>query len=312
MDRITSMTTFTTVIACGSFAQAAQRLNMSPAMVTNHVRALEERLGARLLNRTTRKLSLTEAGQGYYDACAQILAELDAADARVSALTAAPRGTLRVNAAAAIAPAAVPLLAAFTKAFPEITLELVVSDRMPDMVEDGFDVAIRYNPEPQSSLIVRRLGSFRVICCAAPAYLAAHGTPRVPADLAAHNCLSYMYPGYTDLTREWRFEGPGGEVTTVAVSGNLRINSPAMLRAAVLDGRGIVIAPQWVLDDVRAGQLVHLLPDYDSGDLPVVALYPHRQHLPAKVRSFIDFAVKHFAEALAQARPPEGPRRRQQ
>ncbi len=296
MDRITSMTAFTTVVASGSFAAAAQRLNMSPAMVTNHVRALEERLGARLLNRTTRKLSLTEAGKTYLDQATTILAQLEAADAGVSDMQATPRGTLHVNAATVLSAALVPVFDAFGCAFPEITLELVTTDRMPDLVEDGIDVAIRFNPSPESSFIVRHLGSFRVIMCASFAYLATRGEPREPNDLTGHNCLSYMYPGFTVLTREWRLRGPQGEVT-VPVSGNLHTNDIDLLRAAALTGRGIVRAPTHrVEDDIRAGRLIQVLPDWHSGEWPIVALYPNRQHLPARVRIFIDFAVKHFAE----------------
>src|SRR5260221_6407826 len=184
MDRITSMTTFTTVVTAGSFAAAAQRLNMSPAMVSNHVRALEERLGARLLNRTTRKLSLTEAGKAYFDQAALILAQVEAADSSIAELQSTPRGTLRVNAASILSTVVVPLFAAFGAAFPEITLDLVSTDRMPDLVEEGIDVAVRFNPEPESSLIERQLGSIRIIFCAAPAYLAKHGTPRELAALA--------------------------------------------------------------------------------------------------------------------------------
>jgi DNA-binding transcriptional LysR family regulator len=290
------MTAFTTVVASGSFAAAAQRLNMSPAMVTNHIRSLEEHLGARLLNRTTRKLSLTEAGQTYLDQAARILAEIEAADASVSEMQATPRGRLNVNAANILSAALVPLLDAFGCAYPEITLELVSSDRMPDLVEDGIDVAVRFNPPSESSLIVRQLGSFRVITCASFAYLATRGEPREPADLSAHNCLSYMYPGFTVLTREWRLKGPKGEVT-VPISGNLHTNNTELLRAAALTGRGIVRAPVYRLeDDIRAGRLVQVLPEWYSGDWPIVALYPNREHLPAKVRLFIDFAVKHFAE----------------
>ncbi len=265
-------------------------------MVTNHVRALEERLGARLLNRTTRKLSLTEAGKTYFDQAAAILAQVDAAESGVSDLQATPRGRLHVNAATVLSAALVPLFDAFGCACPEITLELVSTDRMPDLVEDGIDVAIRFNPSPESSFIVRHLGSFRVIMCASYAYLATRGEPREPDDLTGHNCLSYMYPGFTVLTREWRLKGPQGEVT-VPVSGNLHTNDIDLLRAAALTGRGIVRAPTHrVEDDIRAGRLIQVLPDWHSGEWPIVALYPNRQHLPARVRIFIDFAVKHFAE----------------
>ena len=303
MDRITSMTAFTTVVASGSFAAAAQRLNMSPAMVTNHVRALEQHLGARLLNRTTRKLSLTEAGKSYLDQATAILAQLEAADSSVSDMQATPRGTLHVNAASVLAACLVPLFDAFGCAYPEITLELMTTDRMPDLVEDGIDVAIRFNPAPESNYIVRRLGSFRLIVCASFAYLATRGEPREPADLSGHNCLSYMYPGFTVATREWRLKGPQGEVT-VPVSGNLHTNNIELLRTAALTGRGIVRSPIFrIQDDIGDGRLIRVLPEWHSGEFPIVALYPNREHLPAKVRLFIDFAVQHFAEQ--QKRAPE-------
>src|SRR5215469_1585419 len=196
MDRVTSMTAFATVVSAGSFAGAAQRLKMSPAMVTNHVRSLEERLGARLLNRTTRKLSLTEAGRSYYEQCALILAQIEAADGSVAALTSAPRGTLRVNAATVLTRNMAPLVAAYAEAYPDVTLEFSTTDRMVDVIEEGIDVAIRFNQPPDSSLIVRRLGQFSIILCASPAYLEKHGVPRKPADLSRHRCVAYSYPGF--------------------------------------------------------------------------------------------------------------------
>jgi len=304
MDRITSMTAFATVVAAGSFAGAAQRLQMSPAMVTNHVRALEERLGARLLNRTTRKVSLTEAGRDYHERCTQILAQIEAADSRVSALTSAPRGTLRVNASTVLSHGLATLVGDFGATYPEITVELIATDRMVDPVEEGFDLAIRYNEAPDSSLIVRRLGQFRVVACAAPAYLEKYGVPLRPADLTQHNCLAYMHPGFTKLTREWTLIGPEGEVT-VPISGSFHTNSLDAIRHAVVEGRGITMSQTYHLEEaMRCGQLVHVLPDYHLGEYPVYAIYPHREHMPAKLRSFIDFAVKHFAEH-AKWRLPE-------
>jgi DNA-binding transcriptional LysR family regulator len=298
MDRLTSMTAFTSVVTCGSFTAAAQRLNMSPAAISSNVRALEERLGVRLLNRTTRKVSLTEAGKAYFDETSRLLSALEEADARVAQLNAAPRGTLRITCASVLANALVPLFGAFTGTFADITLEVVSADGMPDLVDQGVDVAVWFNPAPQSSLIVRHLGAFRVIACASPGYLATHGEPHQPADLSAHNCLSYMYPGFTELTRLWRFTGARGEAA-VAISGNLHTNNAALLQAAALEGRGIVLAPGYGVEgEIRAGRLVHVLRGWDLGNFPICALYPHRQHLAAKVRSFIDFAVKHFPEHL--------------
>jgi DNA-binding transcriptional LysR family regulator len=301
MDRLTLMSTFAAVVSGGSFAVAARRLNMSPASASARVHALEERLGARLLNRSTRKLSLTEAGRLYYEQCCAILAQLEAADASISALNAVPRGTLRVNASTTLAWGIAPLIGSFMAAYPEVAVELLTSDRMADIVDEGFDVAIRLQLEElPSSLITRSLGRLRVILCASPAYLEAHGTPRQPADLTRHNCIAYMHPGYAKLTREWRLEGPDCEII-VPISGTLHTNNSEALLAAALDGRGISMAgSRGAYEALCTGRLVQVLPEYHAGELPIIALYPHRQHLSAKVRSFVDFAAEHFAESAPQ------------
>jgi DNA-binding transcriptional LysR family regulator len=296
MDRITSMTAFVAVAGAGSFTGAAQRLNLSPAAVTNHIRALEERLGARLLNRTTRKVSLTEAGRDYYERCSQILVQIDEADGRVSALNSAPRGKLRINTATVLSYGLTTLIGDFGATYPEIGVELIASDRTVDVVEEGFDLAIRYNEPPDSSLIARRLGHFRVVACAAPAYLERHGTPQRPQDLSQHNCLAYTHPGFTDLTREWKLIGSEGEVR-VPISGNLHTNSLEAIRLALLQGRGIGMSQTYFLEEaICSGALVQVLPDYHLGEFPIFALYPHRDYMPAKLRSFIDFAAQHFVD----------------
>ena len=299
MDRVTIMTSFTTVVASGSFASAAKRLNMAPASVTNHVQSLEERLSVRLLNRSTRKLSLTEAGRAYYDQCTLILAQIEAAESSVSALNSIPRGMLRINAANILSPGMAPLIGAFGAAYPEIAVELTMTDRMIDLVEEGIDVAIRCNHPPDSSLIMRRLGHVRLILCAAPAYLEKHGTPREPSELSQYNCIAYVYRGYDRLTREWPLKGPEGEVA-VPVSCKLQTNSLETVLSAALDDRGIVMACSCTVDKaLRSGRLVRVLPDYHVREFPIIALYPHRQHVSAKVRSFVDFAAEHFAGAPA-------------
>jgi DNA-binding transcriptional LysR family regulator len=310
MDRITSMTAFVAVAAAGSFTGAAQRLSLSPAAVTNHIRALEDRLGVRLLNRTTRKVSLTEAGRDYYERCAQILAQIEEADGRVSALSSAPRGRLRINTSTVLSYGLTTLIGDFGATYPEISVELLASDRMVDLVEEGFDLALRFNEPPDSSLIARRLGQFRVIACAAPAYLERHGVPQRPQDLSQHNCLAYSHPGFTDLTREWKLIGPEGAVR-VPISGNLHTNSLEAIRLALLQGRGIGMSQTYFLEEaVCTGGLVQVLPNYHLGEFPVFALYPHRDYMPAKLRSFIDFAARHFAEdpKWQQARPAAGRR----
>ena len=296
MDRFASINTFVTVVGCGSFTSAAERLSMSQATVTNHVHWLEDRLGARLLNRTTRKLSLTEAGRAYYDQCAVILAQLEAVDSSITTLNSLPRGTLRLNAANPFSPGMAPLIGDFGAAYPEIAIELITTDRMIDLVEEGIDVAIRFKQLPDSSLIMRRLGHFRLILCAAPNYLEKHGTPRKPSDLSRHRCIAYMYQGFDKLTREWPLNGPEGKVS-VPVLCKLQTNSVETLLGTALDGRGIVMACRRAAGAaLRSGGLVQVLPDYYLGDFPILALYPHRQYVSAKVRSFVDFAAKHFAE----------------
>ena len=295
MDRVTSMTVFTTIVVAGSFTAAAHRLNISPAVVTTHVRALEERLSARLLNRTTRKISLTEAGKAYYDQCAHILAEIDEAERSVADLHAKPQGRLKLNAANVLAQTMAPLIGSFTAAYPDITVELITTDGMVDLLAEGIDVAVRFNQVPDSSLIARRLGAFRIILCAAPSYIEEHGTPGTPGDLAHHHCIAYMHRGFDRLTREWTLNGPEGEVT-VPISGRLHTNSLETLVTATLEGRGIAMALSGAVDGaIRAGRLVRVLPEYHAGEFPIIALYPHRQHLPAKVRCFVDFAAQHFA-----------------
>jgi DNA-binding transcriptional LysR family regulator len=188
-----------------------------------------------------------------------------------------------------------PLIAAFSAAYPEITIDLTVTDRMVDMIEDGIDLAIRFNQPPDSSLIVRRLGQFRVILCAAPDYLAKHGAPKKPSDLSRHNCLAYAYRGFDRLAREWPLSGPDGEVT-VPVTGNLQTNNLEVMLGAAFEGRGIAMVTSCsAADAIGSGRLVQVLPDWHSGEFPIIALYPHRQYVPAKVRSFLDFAGKYFA-----------------
>ena len=292
MDRLTSMAVFTKVVENTGFSAAGRRLNMSATMVSNHVQSLEEHLGVRLLNRTTRKLSLTEAGRAYYERCSQILAEITEADEAVGELQATPRGVLRLNIAQALQPVIGQTIAEYVAHYPEASVDMTMTDRMVDLVEEGFDLAVRIMPAAPPNLIVRRLTSFRLVLCGAPAYLAKHGTPVVPADLTAHNCLNYQYHPFG---QDWRFTVGGGEVT-VRITGNLRSNSAVALKAAAVQGQGLLLIPRFlVVEDLRAGRLVSLLTDLLPTELSVDALYPHRRHLSAKVRAFIDLLTRHFS-----------------
>ena len=293
MDRMTSMATFVKVVESGGFSAAARTLSMSPSMVTAHVQALEERLGVRLLNRSTRRVSLTEVGHAYYERCLQILAEADDADQIAQALQSTPRGTLRLNTSIAIPPLLAPVIAEFVALYPEVSVSLTMTDRMIDLVEEGFDLAVRNMAVPDSSLVVRRVATYRFVVCGAPGYLAARGIPRQPADLSRHNCLVYSHSAWGN---EWRFAGPDGE-QSVAVEGNLQANSDNALRLAAVHGQGLALAPSFLLiDEIKSGRLVPILTEFLQTEHAINAIYPHRHHLSAKVRSFIDLLVKHFHE----------------
>lgn len=300
MDRMTSMATFVKVVESGGFSAAARTLSMSPSMVTAHVQALEERLGVRLLNRSTRRVSLTEVGHAYYERCLQILAEADDADQIAQALQSTPRGTLRLNTSIAIPPLLAPVIAEFVALYPEVSVNLTMTDRMIDLVEEGFDLAVRNMSVPDSSLVVRRVATYRFVVCGAPGYLAARGIPRQPADLSRHNCLVYSHSAWGN---EWRFAGPDGE-QSVAVEGNLQANSDNALRLAAVHGQGLALAPSFLLiDEIKSGRLVPILTEFLQTEHAINAIYPHRHHLSAKVRSFIDLLVKHFHEDPGWADP---------
>jgi DNA-binding transcriptional LysR family regulator len=306
MDRLTSLTVFVRVVECSGFSAAARRLNMSTTMVSSHVQALEDRLGARLLNRTTRKVSLTEVGKQYYDRCAQILAELEEADRAAAALQSTPRGMLRLYTATALVPFLAPVVAEYLALYPEAAVELITGERMVDLVEEGVDLAIRTVPPPDSSLVVRRLATWRLMLCCSPAYLETHAPPTQLADLARHNCLRYSFYPFD----EWRFTDPGGAPASVAVSGNLLTTSGEMLRIAALSGRGVLLGPLFIVgDDVEAGRLVPLLPEYRPVEFPIHAIYAHRHHVSAKVRGFIDLLAARAAEYRKWlGGPPSAPR----
>jgi DNA-binding transcriptional LysR family regulator len=298
MDRFTEITVFTRVVANGSFAGAARQLNMSRAAVSTHVQMLEARLGTRLLQRTTRSLALTEVGKVFHERSVALLAELDETERLAGELQAAPREVLRVNVTPSFGDVHLAAAAAdFMERHGEISVELIATSRFVDLVEEGFDLAVRTEPLPESSLVARRIAPVRLVVCAAPAYLEKRGTPQAPADLQAHNCLML-----SELTfrNEWCLSGPDGEELWIAVAGTLRANTTVALRAAALGGHGLALLPTFLVgDDLRAGRLVSVLSAYRPAELAVRAIYPHRRNLPTKVRTFIDFLVARFGEAPA-------------
>jgi DNA-binding transcriptional LysR family regulator len=294
MDRLTSLTTFVRVVDSGGFSVAGRRLNMSTTMVSNHIKALEDRLGARLLNRTTRKVSLTEVGKAYYDRCTQILAELEQADEVAGALQSKPRGILRIYTAVHVVQFVAPVVAEFLKRYPEVKVDLTIGERTVDMIDEGFDLAIRLTPPPDSSLIVRSLATWRHVLCCSPGYLKQHGPPRQLSELADHNCLRHALHPNGD---EWRFVDRNDAPASVRVSGNLISNSGEILRTSAVQGVGIWLAPAFLIaDDLESGRLVRILPEYREMKFAMNAVYPHRHHLSTKVRSFIDLLSDHSAE----------------
>ncbi len=246
-----------------------------------------------MLNRSTRKVSLTEVGRAYYERCVQILAEIDEADLAAAAAQAVPRGSLRVNTSTALARLVARLGAEFTERYPEVAIGIHMTDRMVDMVEEGFDLAVRMAPAGESSLIRRHLATYDYVICGAPAYFKRRGMPKKPSDLADHNCLRYAHSPFSG---EWRFTGPGGE-EAIKISGNLETNSVETLRVAALAGQGLILAPSFLAAaELKSGQLVPALKGYRPPAYPISVLYPHRRHLPVKVRSFIDLLALRFAD----------------
>ena len=290
---LNAMALFARVVEAESFTAAARAQGLSKSAVSKQIARLEDRLGARLLNRTTRRLSLTEAGSAFYEACQKVVAEAESAEQAVTHLAAAPRGQLRVNAPMSFGQLHVaPMLPEFLGACPELSLDLDLNDRQVDLVEEGYDVAIRIGVLDDSSLIVRRLAPSRNILCAAPAYLEAHGHPSVPADLTEHNVLLYSYRTRGSVVR---LRGSGGE-RSVTVRGRLRVNNGDALLAAALGGLGIAFLPSFIVGDaLRAGDLQCLLPDWrDAAEAGVHAVYPASRNLSPKVRVFVDFLSRRF------------------
>lgn len=289
MDTLDAMRVFVAVVERNGFSAAAQALDMSTAGVTRQVAALEKRLSTRLLHRTTRRVSPTSAGAAYYAQCVRLLAEFDALEASIGAQALEPSGMLRINAPVSWGIARLgPLLAGYRQRFPQVELDLALSDRLVDMVEEGYDVAIRITREPSPALIARRLGQARITLCAAPSYLAARGTPRTPQDLEQHDCLGYSYWASGN---QWPLQGPGGE-TRVTVNSILQANNGDVLREAAIAGMGVILQPDFLLEDALAdGRLVRVLPDWDVPAIGIFAVYTSRSHLAPKVRSFIDYLV---------------------
>jgi DNA-binding transcriptional LysR family regulator len=287
------MLSFVKVVDTGGFGSAARQLNLSASVVTTRVKSIEERLGVRLLNRTTRSVSLTEAGRAYYDRCVQILSEIENAEEAAQVLQSKPRGVLRLNTSPGMPRLIARAIAEYSVRYPDVTVHLAATSRMLDLVEEGYDLAIWYAATADPGLIVRRIADYRMVICASPEYLARHGRPEHPSELIQHNCvIFYDAPTLGRDGRAWQFTGPEGEFS-LRMSGNLETNSAIAFRAAALLGQGIIISPApLVFDDLKSGALVPILSDFLPKLFSIDAFYPHREHLPAKVRAFIDLLVE--------------------
>ncbi len=288
MTNLGDLEVFVRVIAAGSMSTAARDLGLSPAVVSKRIKRLEDKLGTRLLQRTTRQISLTEAGQGFHERVLTVLGGLEEAEAFASGRSSEVNGTLKISASTSFGRMHVaPHLKPFMEAHPDLAIHLVLSDEFTDIVGGGFDLAIRIAELNDSSLVARRLAPVRRVLCAAPAYLAEYGTPATLDDLKKHRCL----PAHNH--ESWRLEGPNGPVT-LRPEGMLITNSSEVIREAVIAGLGIALRSTWdVGAELKSGKLIQVLPQYESSrNVALSAVYPSRQFLPAKVRLFIDYLAE--------------------
>ncbi|MEC5162888.1 DNA-binding transcriptional LysR family regulator [Janthinobacterium sp. CG_23.3] len=291
MDLLDSMKVYVSAVEKGSLSAAAAACAISATMAGNHLRTLEKRLGMRLLNRTTRRQHLTAFGEDYYTRCKEILRLVAETDAQAHTLQLAPAGKLRITAPVTFGTEALmPVLSDYLDRYPQVNVEVALCDRVVDIVEEGFEAAIRIGRLPDSALIARSLAPYRLMICASPAYLARRGAPAKPEDLSEHECLSFS----PAAVAHWRLEDQDG-ACRVPVSGRLQVNHGQALRVAALHGMGIVLQPAILLEaDVRAGRLVQLFPTHQLASRPMSVVYLPDRYRSPKLRSFVDFLVERF------------------
>ena len=294
-DVVHGMLVFSKVVEAGSLSAAARELGVSTAVVSRTLAALEARLGVRLVNRTTRSLHLTDEGASYYETSQRILAEIDEADAAVTSRRIEPQGVLKVALPASFGHQHIaPLVPRFAQRYPKVELALSLSDRSINLIEEGFDLAVRIAELKDSSLAARKLAPNRRVVCASPAYLREHGEPKTPQDLTRHNCLVASWEHGFAMT--WEYKSPTGKRGSVRVTGRYACDNWEVLREWAVAGLGVALKSTWdVRRQLEEGALIPLLPGYDFGtDVGIYAVYPHRRHLPAKTRVFIDFLAESF------------------
>lgn len=295
MDRLTSIEIFVKAVESGSFTAAGEALNMSSQLVGKHVRALEQDLGVKLLNRTTRRQHLTDVGRNFYDRARNILAEMEAAKSLAHEVRAVPTGTLRVSASVSFGVNALAkVLPLYMQANPEVNIEMSLTNRTVDIIDEGFDAVFRVGELADSGLIGRRLRPYRLVLCASPHYLLQHPPITHPNDLRDHECLGFSF---TELRNRWTFQSPDG-IITVPVSGHLMVDSGEVLLQAAIAGAGILLQPAELVEkSLRSGELVEVLPDYPVPTRPMHLVYAPDKRMTPKMRSFIDFVVAHFGES---------------
>jgi len=292
MDKFQQMRVFAAVVDTGSFVAAADALRLSKPSVSRHVGELEARLGVRLLHRTTRRLSLTDEGEVFHARCQELLAGIDEAEAEITSRAGEASGLIRLNAPVTFGNMHLaPLWGEFRSLHPKVTLDVTLGERVVDLVEEGYDLAVRIAQLPASSLVSRKLSVTRMVLCASPAYLRRAGRPEHPADLARHAVLAYSHLSSGD---DWSFDGPEGRVT-VRTTPCVRTNSGDTCRIGALHHQGIILQPSFLVgEELRSGALVEILPKYRSIEIDIHAVYPSRKHVPPKVRLMIDFLVERF------------------
>lgn len=299
MDICKAMAIFVRVVDTGSLTAAAAQCDLSPTMVGNHLQALEDRLGTRLIHRTTRRQNLTEFGKAYYERCIEILGLVGDADALALDTQTIPKGRLRITASVTFGTERlIPALAEYAARYPQVDLDVVITDTVVNLAEDGFEAAIRLGNLHGADLIARPLAPYRLMICAAPAYLAKRGEPQRPEDLTQHDCLAYTYSARSELRTAqaaWRMTGPEGDIS-VPITGRMQVDSAQGLRQAVLAGMGIAMLPEIMLSkDVEGGHLVRLLPGYTPPARPLNLIYLRDRRMSPKLRSFVDFVVECFS-----------------
>ncbi|MBB5607891.1 MULTISPECIES: LysR family transcriptional regulator [unclassified Janthinobacterium] len=297
MDKLRSMEIFVAVVDQGSFTAAADSFRISPVMVGKHVKYLEQRLGTRLLTRTTRRQNLTEIGQQYVEQCRQILLQIAAAETGAEAMRATPRGKLKISAPVSFGSERIaPLMADYLTAYPDVSLELNLNDRMVDLVEEGYDAAIRIGALEDSSMVARPLRPYAMVICASPDYLARHGTPRTPGDLLDHECVDFMQ---WSRHMRWRLSDKEARHDGAPAESRFRSNNGQALRMAALHGFGIVMQAEILLaDDIAAGTLVPILQDYVPAPRLMHLLYPRDRQPTPKLTTFIDFIMERYGPVV--------------